>query len=299
MKQNFTIGIENANYTIRRYIRTHFPHLSQDNIHKSIRQGDIRVNGQKIDIEHILKVRDVVAIWDILVYPAEPRELSREDEYEFLKPLRIDARKDLWCFNKPKGLAMQGGTGVKINMAYLLTHWMQKYNAYPHLVHRLDKDTSGCCIIGTNSESAYQLTTLFATREMKKHYLAICEPHTLKSTLKPSGYISSNIDGQEAYTEYKVEMEFIPEQSNPALRYYYKYQIPLSIVSFYPVTGRKHQIRKHIQDLNWSILGDEAYYPETRYKQMCLHSSEISFEGNDAVAAFHYKADLPKHMQIF
>lgn len=316
MKKQFSITKFHDNYSIRRYLRTQFPHLSQDTIHKSLRNGDIRVNNMKVGMDCVLYKDDIVAIWEMLLIENESNEIdcvSKPHEYAFLKPLLLDKREDLWCFNKPSGLAMQGGTGLKTNMNYLVSGMMHAENvAYkPHIVHRLDKGTSGCCLFATNSMYASALTKLFAIRAIKKHYIAICQYMSSEKDILSNrnyGIIDHNIDGQEAITEYKLEYTFTIDTINNEQNK----QVELALISFFPKTGRKHQIRKHAASLNWPILGDDIYNisdETTMYPSMCLHAKAISYNPinqtkdniamintNVNIEAFHYNAEMPIHM---
>lgn len=326
MKKQFPILPLYHNYSIRRYLRTHFPHLSQDNIHKSLRNGDIRINGTKIDIDFVLQQGDILYIWDALISSNidiscnNTKLFSQAYEYAFLKPLLIAQRKDIWCFNKPSGLAVQGGTGLHTNMNYLLSGMMYTFNIdyKPHIVHRLDKGTSGCCLFATNTIYASAIAVLFENRAIKKHYIAICQYIPGEEDLlniKPYGTISDNIDDQESITEYKLEYVFTIDA---IINNYTKQteKITLALVSFFPKTGRKHQIRKHAASLNWPILGDSIYNPlhdienaSISYPQLCLHAKAISYTPTKQtiaaiarvnaivnIEAFHYNADIPIHI---
>lgn len=267
MKIEIKISEEFSQWSIRRYVRTQFPHLSQEAIHKAIRTGDIRVNGLKIKIDHIINQDDVLMIWDKLLVPLEKQVISSAKEYAFLKKHILAKNSDFWCFNKPAGLAVQGGTGLKTSLSYLSTGLMyddvsnkkvysssQKDDSgegfRPYVVHRLDRFTSGICLMATNPITAGELGKLFAQRSIKKHYLAVCEKpadydDATSSTFALKGVIKDRIEDREAITEYNVESI---DQN-------------YAVISFYPVTGRKHQIRLHASKYLWPIIGDKLYNP--------------------------------------
>lgn len=275
MKKDYKITKQYANFTIRRFIRTQFPHLNQSVIHKSLRNGDIRINNGKALIDHILTENDTINIWSVLTQPPFITQTSQPHQWEFLEELIIDRTDDYWCINKPYGLAVQGGTGLKTSVNYLLTGWMKQHDQTPHIVHRLDRHTTGVLLVSTNPISAHKLCSLFEQRHIHKHYLAICQTH---KDLPSTGTIEYDIDHQTAITQYQIEQE------------YDQYKL----ISFYPVTGRKHQIRKHAAYIGAPICGDTLYYPNSQHDKLCLHAKTISC---DQEFSFKYTATLHDHMK--
>lgn len=296
MKISYNIKQEYEHYTIRRFLRVNFSHLSQAAIHKFLRTGDIKVNGKKADIEYILQLNDNVQIWDQLVKPMEEKEISSKKEYQFLQPCIIDRKENYWIINKPCGLAMQGGINVSTSLDYLLTGFMLDWDpdAKPHLVHRLDRYTSGVCIVATNHHAAFAITNQFKHRKMQKTYIALCHNFTNTDLMRNHTFtLKDPIDDKEAVTHCVVRGVYKDNRKAEGEK-------DLLLIEFKPVTGRKHQIRKHCVINNLPICGDRTYYPETSFTQMHLHSYilEHTFV-TDLVPAFVYKAPFPKHMKDY
>ena len=209
-------------------------------------------------------------------------ELLFENEYFFV-------------FNKPAGLAMHGGGGVRETEYTFADYLLQKYpflrdvgedETRPGIVHRLDKDTSGIVLVARANDAYDELKYLFTERMIQKQYLALVEGH-LRET---SGVITFSLkrsknslkrvpvkkkEGDEedplvkdAMTEYREVVQF--KES--------------SLVSLHPKTGRMHQIRVHLKALGHPILGDQLYgtkkihadYPHIQ-RQM-LHASRLDFD---------------------
>lgn len=316
MKVEIKISGEFSQWSIRRYVRTQFPHLSQEAIHKAIRTGDIRINGAKVKIDHIINQNDIIMIWDKLLIPLEKQVISSAKEYAFLKNHIIAKNSDFWCFSKPAGLAVQGGTGLKTSLSYLSTGLMhdelsnkkadvQKIDtstdytevfgkdsaesvSKPYVVHRLDRFTSGICLMATNPITASELGKLFAQRSIKKHYLAVCEKpadydDTNSSTFALKGIIKDRIEDREAITEYVVESI---DQN-------------YAVISFYPVTGRKHQIRLHASKYLWPIVGDKLYNPLANDEsENDIIDQNIKKLNNKNGSNKHIEKNLPKNMLL-
>lgn len=277
--QNYQVG-----YTIRRFIRTTFPFLSQTLIHKALRTGDIVVNNKKTSLDYILQTNDQVSIWDKLTIPAHTSEVSQKHEYRFLQDYLIAKTADMWVFNKPQGLAMQGGTNLTTSLDYLLSGWMEQDYCTPHLVHRLDKNTSGVCLVATSSHAANELAQLFARKQIHKTYIAVCQNKTNKQfMLNQTGSFVNDIDGKKALTHYTIKGIDIHNKT--------------LVIAFEPITGRKHQIRLHASGNDLPILGDIYYNDDCKHALLHLHAYKITSKvDTELFPIFTYQAELPKHL---
>ncbi|MEK7165878.1 MAG: RluA family pseudouridine synthase [Patescibacteria group bacterium] len=154
------------------------------------------------------------------------------------------------------------------------------------VVHRLDKETSGCLILAKTAHSFSQLQTFFKTRQVTKTYLALVHGKLVPNT----GEINAPIDrlpwnpqhfgvvpgGKDSLTKYKVLKYFArPSSVNPQ---------PFSLVELYPQTGRTHQIRVHLKYLGFPIVGDYLYAGRKQQKidrkwcpRVFLHAQKIEF----------------------
>jgi len=177
--------------------------------------------------------------------------------------------------NKPAGLSVQGGEGVKSSLDSILS---EKIKPRPLLVHRLDRDTSGVILVAKTKEAARDFSALFANSEtMKKIYLGICsgaiEPAegTINLSLDVRGKGRDRIK-KESWTNYKL----LSSGDIGAVTF--------SFIELKLETGRMHQIRRHLALIGYPLLGDDKYgdfalnknlKAQFGLKGLCLHASRL------------------------
>lgn len=158
-----------------RWFRRRWPHLSNIQVQKMARSGQIRVDGARIKPEGRLTAGAAVRV------PPIPDDTSRqagdvhtlsEKDIAFAKSLVLYEDDMVIAINKPHGLAVQGGTKTSRHVDRLLSAWGEGLER-PRLVHRLDRDTSGVLLLGKGPEAAKRLAGAFARRQAKKTYWAI------------------------------------------------------------------------------------------------------------------------------
>lgn len=177
------------------------------------------------------------------------------DDAAFARSLVIHEDAALIAFNKPAGLAVQGGSGVTRSLEDLLAAFAKSNGKQPRLVHRLDRDTSGVIVAARTKPAAAFLSEAFAGRDARKTYWAIVcggapEPDSgeIGLSLKKSNRRGLDImeiaaDGQAALTRYRT----LAGGSDAA------------VLELAPETGRMHQLRVHLAAIGRPIAGDGKY----------------------------------------
>ena len=150
-----------------------------------------------------------------------------------------------------------------------------------HIVHRLDKETSGLMIIAKNRFYAKKFSEMFKLREIKKRYLAIVKGKIKKN--KGELYTKDNLRGKEIVS--KLYFEVISKKNN------------FSYLEIDLITGRKHQIRKQFSEIGHPLVGDCKYGDKKNKNPLCLLSYEIEFEYKNKIKK--YKASIPKNFKIY
>lgn len=265
------------------YLRGHFPMVSRGYLQKLLEQGDIKVNGHPVKSTYTPRLGDRVD-----VHWPEPRSTQAQPEEIPLTVLYED--EDLVVLNKPPGLVVHPSNGHEEHTLVnaLLHHCKGQLSgiggvARPGIVHRLDKDTSGCLVVAKNDITHVGLQDQFKERSLDKTYHAIVcgvipttkgeiraaitrhPTHRKRMTALDDG------DGREAWTSYHVM-----ERLNFA-----------TLVENELHTGRTHQIRVHMLYLGHAVVGDELYGKKQNAKmtdqtgytppRQMLHASKLEF----------------------
>jgi 23S rRNA pseudouridine1911/1915/1917 synthase len=236
------------------WLRGKFPTVSRGTIQRLIEEGHILVNGRTVKPTHTPRAGEQVQVHWPEVRPAEaqPEEIPLDILYE---------DEALLVLNKPPGLVVHPASGheTRTLVNALLHHCRGRLSgiggvARPGIVHRLDKDTSGCMVVAKNDDTHLALSAQFASRKVEKIYHAI----TCGEIARDQGEIRAAIArhcshrkcmavdeefGREAHTSYRVL-----ERLNGA-----------TLAEARLHTGRTHQIRVHFKFLGYPLVGDLTY----------------------------------------
>lgn len=201
--------------------------------------------------------------------------MSQQD-VAFARSLVVEEDAQLIAFNKPSGLAVQGGSGVTLSLEHLLEAFAKSNGKQPRLVHRLDRETSGVIIAARTKPAAAFFSEAFAGRTAKKTYLAIvcggapAEPEgeialaLKKSSRRGLDTMEVAAGGQTALTRYRT----LAVTAEAAL------------VELSPETGRMHQLRAHLAAIGRPIAGDGKYgglyhIGGTEIPRLLLHAAAL------------------------
>ena len=281
---------ENIDERIDIFIRDNYDE-SRNKIQEQIKEHNILLNDEKVKTNYRLKEGDIISfdpkIFELEEIKSEDIDLEvlYEDEY-------------LSVVFKDKGILTHPTNKIRKNT--LVNGLLYNYTRdnlsdlngqdRPGIVHRLDKDTSGLLLIAKDNETHKKLSDQFRNREVDKYYLAICYGKFEETNGLIESYISrdlnnrkrmrSGIEGRYSKTLYK------------SLQYIDGYSLVLVKI----ITGRTHQIRVSMKDLNHPIVGDMLYYnrkSEFNIDSQLLNSYSIGFihPYKEKYMRFHRKPD--------
>ncbi|MBQ8293983.1 MAG: RluA family pseudouridine synthase [Alphaproteobacteria bacterium] len=266
--------VEDGTRLLRWFVRK-FPSLPQREFYKLCRGGQIRVNSKRVKGQEILRTGDAVRVPPTLAgYIQVPQKTESGDKFsladlESLRKCIIHNDDDIVVFNKPAGLAVQGGTGIRKSVDKMAAA-LFPYDKIS-LVHRLDRETSGVLVVAKNQRAAQRMAAEFQTRTAHKEYLAL-----LNGDVSPkSGTIDNYmIKGQVFDSPVRLNNGAGPRPQRAITDYKVLGSAAgcVSWVLFTPHTGRTHQLRLHSAfSLNAPIVGD-GLYGAGRYMDNALSS---------------------------
>jgi 23S rRNA pseudouridine955/2504/2580 synthase len=190
-----------------------------------------------------------------------PPGVSAKD-VDFVRSLVIHRDDDVIVINKPHGLAVQGGTNTTRHLDGMLDGLIFDAEKRPKLVHRLDRDTSGCLILARHPRAAAFLGEAFRDRDTDKIYWAIVAGSPRPKVGELRSWIRKAPGPRDADREMMVSAEQRDEGAVHAVTQYSVISAAADSaawVALRPVTGRTHQLRYHMAEFGYAIAGDPKY----------------------------------------
>jgi len=264
--QTVAVTPDEAGMRVDRFLEAKFPGLSFSHIQRVIRKGELRVNGKRVDGKDRLAAGQSVRIPPLRLEPKLAH--GSEDDArtrQLIKSMTLYEDADVLVLNKPMGLAVQGGSGMVKHVDGMLAS-LQDGDQRPRLVHRLDRDTSGCLLVAKTRFAASALAKTFRTRAARKIYWAV-----VAGVPKPKqGRISTFLAKDEREDESVMRIARHGEEgASHAVTYYAVVETAareLAFVSLKPVTGRTHQLRAHMAHIGHPIVGDAKYFSKENWE---------------------------------
>ena len=296
--QHIEISEERGGQRLDNWLFTIAKGVPKSRIYRAIRKGEVRINKKRAKSEYKLHPGDIVRI------PPLHTQISavfhiKTSTTDWLMSRILYEDKNLLVVNKPSGLAVHGGSKISFGIIDILRR--ARTDETLELVHRLDRDTSGCLLIAKNRIILQQLHDLLRNNKIEKEYLCLVKGRfqeakqivklPLRKNTLQSGERIVQVDkeGKMAITEFNV----INATETTSLL-----QVKLH-------TGRMHQIRVHLQQIHHPIAGDAKYGNRGFNKQMhaiglkrlFLHAEKLKFRLPDAAKAIRVLAPLEEDLQ--
>jgi 23S rRNA pseudouridine1911/1915/1917 synthase len=269
------------------FLAAQIDRLSRARIQTLIRSGHILLNGSICRPRQIIRAGD-----EVVVSEPQPEPIVLQPEALTVPILFED--EHLLVVNKPAGMTVHPGAGVRSGtLVNALLHQVSNLSGIggtlrPGVVHRLDKETSGCLVVAKHDLAHLRLSNQFSERKVQKFYLALCAGKFTKfagEIIKPIGrhpvqrQKMAVVDrGRPAQTKFQV----LQETS----------RWTLVLCQIY--TGRTHQIRVHLHSIGHPVLGDKVYGKSSgEYGRQMLHAWRLGFFHPMANNWLEFEAGLP------
>jgi len=264
--------------------------LPKSRIYRMVRRGEVRVNGSRARVGYRVQRGDKVRVppYRVDPEPEEPSTGPSRHVYTALLETAVYQDDDVIVLDKPSGLAVHGGSGIAFGVVETLRGFEPR--ASYELVHRIDRDTSGCLVLAKNRRTLLALHTQFREGAVRKRYDLVVTGHWPDGTrvvdkplaryALPNGErrVRISADGEPARTDFSVEGRLDEA----------------TWLAAHPKTGRTHQIRVHAAAAGHPVLGDDKYaHGKARsHSRLMLHASELLLTIGGKRTRF--KAPLPR-----
>lgn len=294
------IDEDHAGQRLDNFLFSQLKGVPKTRIYRIVRKGEVRVNKGRVDVKYRLQVNDRVRI--------PPIRVAERDEQTIIQPtLRFSLENHILyedegfiVLNKPAGFAVHGGTGVNSGVIEALRQ-LRPEQRFLELVHRLDKDTSGCLIVAKKRSALKYLHELFRGDGVQKTYLALLAGQWQRKKQWVEVSLQKNINkGGE-------RMVVVSKSGKAAQTLFVRLKkfADCTLVHASPKTGRTHQIRVHAAWLGHPIVGDDRYgddvtnkrFRQKGYKRLFLHAEQLRFEHPVSGETMHFTAPLPQELQ--
>ena len=279
--QILEIGPRNDKQRLDNYLLSQLKGVPKSRVYKLLRSGQVRVNKGRKKADYRLKLGDMVRIPPVRMAEADDGRAPQHILDKVNQSVIYEDRQ-LLVLNKPAGLAVHSGSNIRFGVIEMLRQ-ARPTDDILELVHRLDRETSGCLVIAKSREALNQLHTHFREEkgDMQKIYRAIVhgrwqggeqviDKPLLKNTLR----------GGERMVEVDPEGKAARSLFMPL-----DYKDAMSLMEVKLFTGRTHQIRVHAQSVGHPIAGDKKYgdnkfnqtLKDAGFKRMYLHAHRLNF----------------------
>ncbi|MDH5181834.1 MAG: 23S rRNA pseudouridine(955/2504/2580) synthase RluC [Gammaproteobacteria bacterium] len=297
--QFLEIDEEYAGQRLDNFLLTRLKGAPKSLIYRIVRKGEVRVNKGRIKPDYRLQAGDVLRIPPVRLGEKTPAKPSNQVLDRIASGILYEDKRIL-IINKPAGIAVHGGSGINFGVIEALRA-LRPEAPFLELVHRLDRDTSGCLIIAKKRSALRVLHDLLRENRMAKFYLALLRGEwrggdrildfPLRKNTLQSGerVVKVSADGKPARSL------FSPQNTKAAA----------SLVQVRLETGRTHQIRVHAAHAGFPIAGDEKYGDEEFNRQMkeqglkrlFLHAHQLDFTFPDDGQRINITAPLPDDLK--
>ncbi len=296
------IDAGHAGQRVDNFLLTYLKGVPKSLIYRILRTGEVRRNGGRVKAQDRLEEGDRLRIPPVRTperdAPVIPVDALRH---------RIESRilfedEDLIVLNKPSGIAVHGGSGLSYGVIEALRA-LRPEAKFLELVHRLDRETSGCLLLAKKRSALKDLHLQFREDDVNKVYLALLTGQWARSKQMVDAPLKKNVlksgermvkvarDGKSAMTNFKAIQKFRDA----------------TLVEASPITGRTHQIRVHAQHLGHPLVGDERYgqdaqnrfFKDLGLRRLFLHAKEAGFRHPRSGVPMKIEAPLDEELERF
>ena len=276
--------------------------MPRTRVYRIIRKGEVRVNKKRCKPEYKLQAGDQVRVPPLRIDENKPvKHKPSRELIEQIKTAIVFETEHVLVLNKPPGVAVHAGSGVDYGVIDVLREL--RPDEAIELVHRLDRDTSGCLLLAKHRQALLAMQTGLQDGSLVKRYCAVVRGHW------PSHILEMDYPLKKIYLPNGERRMQVDPEGKPALTRVQTLRTgeQFSSIRLELITGRTHQIRVHCQAQGHSIAGDNKYgdaefnrmMRRKKVRRLMLHANSLEFPNSDYTQEQVINADLPEEFDAF
>jgi 23S rRNA pseudouridine955/2504/2580 synthase len=298
-----SVSDDEAGQRIDNFLMRHFKSVPRSRVYRLLRKGEVRVNRKRVTAEYRLLARDEVRLPPVRIEAdangdAAPGRPS-SSLLELIERAVIFQDRHLLVIDKPAGVAVHGGSGMSFGIIEALRASRPRENL--ELVHRLDRDTSGCLLIARDRQTLTALHAMIRDGGMHKTYMALVAGSWQLGTKRIDAPLATD---NRQHGERHVRVAAAGKSSVSVFKPLQFFGQLATLMEVDIPTGRTHQIRVHASFAGHPLLGDDKYGDHERnaelkrhgLKRTFLHAQSVAFEWPGTGVPFHVSAPLPAEL---
>ncbi|MDE2195920.1 MAG: 23S rRNA pseudouridine(955/2504/2580) synthase RluC [Gammaproteobacteria bacterium] len=298
--RRLTVDAAEAEQRLDNFLFRQLKGVPKGHVYRLLRTGQVRVNSRRVKPDYRLTAGDEIRLPP--VRQAEPVERlpPGSRQLEALKDAILFEDEQLLVINKPAGMAVHGGSGVSCGVIEALRASRPEARSL-ELVHRLDRETSGCLLVAKKRSALRTLHAALREGRVEKHYLA------LLAGAWPGGERQVRLALEKNVLQSGERMVRVAEEGKDAESHFRPLRrfAAAVLVDIAILTGRTHQIRVHAAHLGHAVLGDDKYGDREAnkscralgLKRMFLHAHSLAFNHPAGGAPLRVTAPLDANLQ--
>jgi len=274
-------------------------------VYRIVRTGEVRVNGRRAKPDYRLQAGDDIRLPPLSLSESATPALASAALRTRLEAAVLYEDETVLVIDKPAGLAVHGGSGLSLGLIEALRQSRPDCRQL-ELVHRLDRDTSGCLLVAKKRSALRFLQAALREHQIQKTYVALVKGRWSKRKKFVESHLEKfELDSGERRVRTSEEGK-LSRTEFTVLGYYRAGTDECTLVEARPVTGRTHQIRVHAQATGHPLAGDDKYSDDAfnvamkkrGFKRLFLHALRLEFplppvEGQPERGRYEVEAELP------
>jgi len=294
-----TVTADEAGQRVDNFLMRHFKTVPRSRVYRLLRKGEVRVNRKRVDAEYRIQEGDEVRLPPVRIDAVGELRQPSGSLLELIERAVIFQDKHLLVLDKPAGVAVHGGSGMSFGVIEALRASRPRETL--ELVHRLDRDTSGCLLVARDRSTLTALHALIRNGGMHKTYMALVAGSWQLGTKRIDAPLATD---NRQHGERHVRVAAAGKDSVSIFKPLQFFGPLATLMEVDIPTGRTHQIRVHASFAGHPLLGDDKYGDRDRnaelkrhgLKRTFLHAQSVAFEWPGSGVPFHASAPLPAEL---